>query len=81
MYHVVDEGNGCRSFQRNPNRKVITKLDWSCVATSVEDFAKGIQWALSRQTEENMLLNEYWSIMTKVLLNRQRYTCPVVLSQ
>ena len=42
MYHVVDEGNGCRSFQRNPNRKVITKLDWSCVATSVEDFAKVI---------------------------------------
>ena len=42
MYHVVDEGNGRLAFQRNPNRKVITKLDWSCVATSVEDFAKVI---------------------------------------
>lgn len=38
----VGKGNGCLAFQRNPNRKVITKLDWSCVATSVEDFAKVI---------------------------------------
>ena len=39
-YHIVDEGNGRRSCTGNPNYQGSVKLDWSCVADSVEDFAK-----------------------------------------
>ena len=40
MYRVVDKGNGRKYFIRNPECKLVPKLDWSCAASSVEEFAQ-----------------------------------------